>query len=169
MRRFDPMHNEDGSVSIFRVSCLSIVALCMLVYASLNLLGCAGNTVDDSVQSSNDDVVAEAQKIAESETEVAPDSNSDRRALVLKNLNEAVAFYRDCGSINEGFEGCVFDFPKNVTTYYDVSTNAADDGFSIILKSKDDSDPKCTFFEANSNGVMHAFDAESRESEECLK
>lgn len=166
MRRFDPMHNEDGSVSIFRVSCLSVVAMCMLIYASLNLLGCAGSSVDDlsSKQDSEQNDVK-----AESVDNSGSDFTNDRRHIAQKTLNEAVAFYRDCGSINQGFEGCVFDFSKNVTTYYDVSANAADDGFAVILKAKDDGDPRCTFFEADSNGILSAFDAQGNKSDECLK
>ncbi len=163
MRRFDAMHNDDGSVCIFRVSCLSIFAMCMLIYASLNLLGCSGVVADESEDA---EVVAQSEK---SSADAIADSNHARRLLALKTLNEASAFYRDCGSINEGFEGCVFDFPQSVTTYYDVSANAADDGFAIFLKAKDNSDPQCTFFEANSNGVLHAFDAQSKESAACLK
>lgn len=166
MRRFDPMRNDDGSVCIFRVSCLSIVALCMLIYASLNLLGCAGSSPDDI--SSNKDH-AENDVSSESSAGKSSDFIYDRRQIAQKTLNEAVAFYRDCGSINQGFEGCVFDFSKNVTTYYDVSANAADDGFAVILKAKDDSDPKCTFFEADSNGILSAFDAQGNKSDECLK
>lgn len=166
MRRFDPMRNEDGSVCIFRVSCLSIVALCMLIYASMTLLGCAGSSADDI--SSKQEASADAVHSEPSEERTA-DFTGDRRQIAQKTLNEAVAFYRDCGSINQGFEGCVFDFSKNVTTYYDVSANAADDGFAVILKAKDDSDPKCTFFEADSNGILSAFDARGNKSDECLK
>lgn len=162
MRTFDPMRNSDGSLCIFRVICLGVIALCMLAYASLSMLGCSGNgsvdTASNGVQKS-ESLPAEEHVVSGSE-----------RMLALKTLNEASAYYRECGGFNKGFEGCVFEFPASVLKYYDAASQAADDGFLVSLKAKSDNDDHdCALFETDVTGAVRAYDAQGRISENCLK
>ena len=59
------------------------------------------------------------------------------RALAFAELDEAAAFFEDCGSINKGFAGCNFAFSDEVSRYYEGIAQAADDGFAVTLKARE--------------------------------
>lgn len=161
MRTFDPMHNSDGSLCIFRVICLGVIALCMLAYASLSMLGCSGSKTSEVIneKSQSNSPLQEENTVSGSE-----------RKLALNTLNEASAYYRECGGLNKGFEGCVFEFPASVLKYYDATAQAADDGFLVSLKAKSDNDDHdCALFETDVTGAVRAYDAQGKISENCLK
>ena len=161
MRTFDPMHNSDGSLCIFRVVCLGVIALCMLAYASLSMLGCSGNRTSDTVSKK----VQDSSSSQEENTALGSE-----RQLALKTLNEASAYYRECGGLNKGFEGCMFEFPASVLKYYEAAAQAADDGFLVSLKAKSDNgDHDCVLFETDVTGAVRAYDAQGKVSENCLK
>lgn len=161
MRSFDPMRNSDGSLCIFRVICLGVIALCMLAYASLSMLGCSGSKTSDVINEKTQD----SSPLQEEDT-----VSGSERMLALKTLNEASVYYRECGGLNKGFEGCVFEFPASVLKYYDAAAQAADDGFLVSLKAKSDNDDReCALFETDVTGAVRAYDAQGKISENCLK
>lgn len=163
---FDPMRNDDGSLSIFRIFCLGIIALCMFLYGSLTILGCSDTK--DAVQRPSENNSKVATDEASSAAAMLDSDAQNLQAQVVKAMQEAVAYYRECGAINKGFEGCHFEFPQNILEFYEASAQAADDGFTVRLKSLQES-KHCALYETDISGVMRAFDSFGQSDENCLK
>lgn len=162
MRSFDPVRNEDGSLSFFRIGCLGVAALCMFSYAML-MLGCA-STHDDSLRDAGSADLDDSAMIEEEK----PDDSAALRVLAVDELKAAESYYRDCGALNKGFEGCVFKFSPDLLARYEMSETAADDGFAVSMRLKDPAqDPKCTLLKTDSSGLHEAFDSEGKENLEC--
>lgn len=163
MHKFDPMRNDDGSLSLFRISCMGVFAVCLLSYASLSILGCS-----DSVESIAVNEGSSATNEAESDDAKEEGDKISEHAEVIKSMQEAVAYYRECGSLNKGFVGCSFEFPENIKSEYLINSQASDDGFYISMKAVRD-DERCALFETDVSGALHAFDRTGQSDENCLK
>lgn len=162
MRRFDPMRNEDGSLSFFRIGCLTVAAVCMLSYASL-MLGCASSHEESAQNAAAPEVDDSA--IIDDEHQ---DDAVELRSQAIAELLSAESYFRDCGSLNKGFEGCAFKFSADLTGRYEVSETAADDGFAVSLSLKDAAaDHECAVLRTDSSGLHEAFDAEGKENSGC--
>lgn len=163
---FDPVRNDDGSLSIFRITCLGILALCMLSYGSLSLFGCSDT--QDAVQTQSKENSAVVEENVKDNSDTVADGANDLQKQVVKSMQEAVAYYRECGAINKGFEGCNFTFPANVLKYYVATAQAADDGFTVSLKTQQEG-VNCALYETDISGVMRAFDSLGQSNDNCLK
>lgn len=157
------VRNEDGSVSVLRLICLVVLALCMLSY------GITLFARDD------DKALAQSNSISERESEVSAavkDTDDDPdagtvRAIAFRELDEADEYYRQCGTVNEGFVGCDWKFSPSVSKYYEGKSVAADDGFAITLSAKPGNPDRgrCALLEVTSGGDHTSLDEHGRVSE----
>ena len=92
------------------------------------------------------------------------------RALAVSELYEGMEFFRACGTINQGFEGCNFTFSDKVLRSFISTVDAADDGFYLRLKAKGEQlNDLCVEFAADSSGNgVRAFDRQGDERQDCL-
>lgn len=164
---FHPLYNADGSLSVFRLICLTVTACCLLSYPF----------VKNSGQSSQS--AASSQETASSKTSVLgsfieSDEKKELKKLqkirkdALVELKSGFDFLNSCGNINAGFEGCSFKFSEEVLKFYDAKVTTADDGFSIELKAKKDMQKdECVQFSINSLGEFKALDKMNRATDKC--
>ena len=158
------VRNEDGSICVFRLCCLLVLAACMLAY------GCVLAAQDEGGNgAAAQKPSAQASAAAPSKDEGETDASSPEgvRALAFREIDEADEYYRGCGSVNEGFVGCSWKFSPEVSKYYEGRSVAADDGFAITLRAKPgnpDKD-KCALLEATSDGSRTSLDGKGRASD----
>lgn len=166
MRLFHPVFNEDGSVSLFRVTCLVVLALSMVACAVLKQ-----DAGRDSAAVKNDPATVAQNLSSEALEELPPEVRLETvRALAVSELYEGMEFFRACGTINQGFEGCNFTFSDKVLRSFISTVDAADDGFYLRLKAKGEQlNDLCVEFAADSSGNgVRAFDRQGDERQDCL-
>ena len=122
---FHPIYNPNGRISIFRLICLLIIAVCMLLYGVLLLAEPNGSI--------NSDI--DGDGLAKSEN-IQVKNKTDSLAEVIFELQNASSYLSSCGILNQGFEGCDINFSKNISEKFLISIDLADDGYSLELKSK---------------------------------
>lgn len=161
MRSFHPIFNEDGTVSLFRVSCLAVLALSVLAYFLLRPHD--GGTAETLAAAGQDNVgeLAQAQEIDDYDPLLV-------RQMAIAELNDGAEFFKACGNINFGFEGCNYQFSDQLLSFYIPQVEAADDGFTITLTAKgrqrlDD----CVKFTVDSIGTFVALDNQDRVTDKC--
>ncbi len=162
MRSFHPIFNEDGTISLFRVGCLVVLALSVLAYFMLKPHD-GGNAFAKAVLSVDKKNEASGAKACEDYDLVAV------RQMALAELNDGAEFFKACGNINFGFEGCNYQFSDKLLSFYIPRVYAADDGFTITLTAKgrqrlDD----CVKFTVDSIGTFVALDNRGLETDKCL-
>lgn len=183
---FHPIYNQDGTVAAFRVLCLVIVAFCMMAYAVI-FLGKSGviPEIGEEVHSqstvSDEEAKAEAaRKKAEHEKAAKAEAQAQARRqetlrleqvrnTALSELESGVHFLESCGAVNPGFEGCTLSFSKTVSGNYTVRSEAADDGFFILLEAQGKQlNDKCRTFFADSGGIYAATNQAGLDDPGCL-
>ncbi|MDY6322293.1 MAG: hypothetical protein SPL30_05205 [Succinivibrio sp.] len=169
-RSFSALRNPDGSVCAFRVVCLLVIALCLLAAGVLQLLH-NKKPVPEAPRSVAPAAAPQPQKKPEE-----PQSGKHAlaeplklRALAFAELDEAAAFFEDCGSINKGFAGCNFAFSDEVSRYYEGIAQAADDGFAVTLKAREGNPDRerCEVLELDSSGARRALDSQGKMTDGC--
>ncbi len=158
------VRNGDGSVSVFRLCCLLVLAACMLAY------GCVLALADDGGAPSARQHASEGAQpgaSAKADEEEEADTAEGVRALAFRELDEADEYYRQCGSVNEGFVGCNWKFSPQVSKYYEGRSVAADDGFAITLSARPTNPDKgrCAVLEVTSGGSRTSLDEKGRASD----
>lgn len=154
------VRNEDGSVCVFRLCCLLVLAACMLAY------GCVLAAQDDGGKGAAAPKPA-AHESADTQAKPGASTAEGVRAMAFREIDEADEYYRGCGSVNEGFVGCSWKFSPEVSKYYDGRSVAADDGFAITLRAKPGNPDggKCALLEATSDGSRTSLDDKGRASD----
>ncbi|MBO8416053.1 MAG: hypothetical protein IAB19_06720 [Proteobacteria bacterium] len=184
LRKFHPLYNEDGSLSKFRTACLIIIALCMIGYALLSAqrsqVSAEGSTPAPSAQVNPDgsETLSAAglqqapggiKSMFSDESDQKQQQLLQHRSAALTEMEDGAQFLSSCGNINAGFEGCRFEFSDKVLKFYDATVEAADDGFSIVLKAKGDQlEDLCVEYGINSQGTVYAYDKQGHEQQACL-
>lgn len=179
LHRFHPLYNEDGSVSWFRAGCLLLLALCMIAYAVISAGG--GDNAEPAPQAEDGSEILSSNQSSQaqgsgSRLKALFSAEDQRRSEIQKHRQAALSeleniadLFSSCGNINAGFIGCRFDFSENVLQFYDASINAADDGFSIVLKAKGSQlEDLCVEYGINSEGTVYALDKQGRRDMSCL-
>lgn len=179
---FHPIYNQDGSVAVFRVLCLIIVAFCMMAYAVILLEKNSGGPEEEGTQLRSGAPAAaagaEEEKAKEEQArKKAAESRKQKEALrleqvrntALAELESGVHFLESCGAVNPGFEGCSLSFSETVTGNYRIRSEAADDGFFIQMEARSGQlKDKCRSFFVDSSGVYRATGSEGGDAPECL-
>ncbi len=167
MRRFHPILNEDGRISIIRVCCIVVVILSLFAAFLLKLPQQSWElktTYFDRVQDKGASKEAQSAKTTLSKEQLLVRN----RAQAMRELEDGARFFRACGSINQGFEGCSYSFSNEVAAFFDSEIEAADDGFSIVLKAKDlQKEDLCVRFSITSQSDLVGSDAAGRPHQEC--
>ena len=155
---FNPVFNQDGRVSYFRVTCLAIAIGCFVT-------GCVMHQETQEVTQVTDTVVSD--EVAEVET-----SNSENfeeiRKLALSQIKNATLYLQTCGELDNTFDNCSFDFTKEFTQYYQVKLDAFADGFDLTVKAKSNNNDSCKLFKVDSNGSYTAFNQDNTQDESCI-
>ncbi len=171
MQKFRFIYNADGSFSRFRALCLLIVALCMVALAVLRQERpqAPADTDDTALPAESSAAGTALNAVFDDGQDEAQRQLLKRRALALSELNDGARFLSTCGNINAGFEGCRFEFSPEVLRFYDAQVEAADDGFSIVLKAKgEQSADLCAEIGISSGGQAYALDKDRHEQRSCL-
>lgn len=184
LRKFHPLYNEDGSLSKFRAVCLVIIALCMIAYAVLSNKSSAATAGEVSADAptaavnadGSETLSANTLKQAEKGIKAMFSDEDEKQQLLLQHrtaalteLEDGAQFLSSCGNINAGFEGCRFEFSDKVLKFYDARVEAADDGFSIVLKAKGEQlEDLCVEYGINSQGTVYACDKQGNKQMSCL-
>ncbi|MBQ4245579.1 MAG: hypothetical protein IJ671_00875 [Succinivibrio sp.] len=160
---FNPIYNKDGSLCLFRVSCLAIAVGCFVC-------GCvvqdkkAKNNYEDKVNT-----VLEAQNAPEPVVEEKKTDVEAIRAFALHQLNEDFEYLLTCGTLDNGFDNCTVELDQSLTPYYELSLETGADGFTLDLKSLPSlNDDSCSLISANSNGEIRAYDNKGSENTSCI-
>ena len=155
---FNPVFNQDGRVSYFRVTCLAIAIGCFVT-------GCVMHQETQEVTQVTDTVVSD--EVAEVET-----SNSENfeeiRKLALSQIKNATLYLQTCGELDNTFDNCSFDFTKEFTQYYQVKLDAFADGFDLTIKAKSNNNDSCKLFKVDSNGSYTAFNQDNTQDDSCI-
>ena len=155
---FNPVFNQDGRVSYFRVTCLAIAIGCFVT-------GCVMHQETQEVTQVTDTVVSD--EVAEVET-----SNSENfeeiRKLALSQIKNATLYLQTCGELDNTFDNCSFNFTKEFTQYYQVKLDAFADGFDLTIKAKSNNNDSCKLFKVDSNGSYTAFNQDNTQDESCI-
>lgn len=161
---FNPIYNKDGSLSVFRVSCLIIAVGCFVC-------GCvvqdkkAKNTIETNltVQNNSDNL---------SEADAAEPGGADVesiRTFALEQFNQDFEYLLTCGTLDNSFDNCKVELEPSLVQYYELSLETGADGFTLDMKSLPAlSDDSCALFSASSNGEIRAFDNNGSENTECI-
>ncbi len=167
MRLFHPVFNQDGTVSLFRVSCLLVALLSFIALAILKFQESEGGAL-----SANEESVTESKASSFSlfkEQEDPKEVILENRKLALTELEEASEFFRTCGLLNQGFEGCAYTFSDKVLGSFIPKVEAFDDGFSLSLFAKGAQlNDLCPTLEVTSQSGLLAFDSQGKLTESCL-
>ncbi len=177
LHRFHPLYNEDGSVSWFRAGCLLLLAVCMIAYALLSADSDeAGDSAAGGTEILSDNSSASGTDGSRGLQSLFGSGESSHRSIILAHrrnaldeLENGAGFLSSCGDINAGFIGCHFEFSDQVLQFYDASIDAADDGFSIVLRAKGGQlDDLCVEYGINSEGTVYALNKEGHRDMSCL-
>lgn len=155
---FNPVFNQDGRVSYFRVTCLAIAIGCFVT-------GCVMHQETQEVTQVTDTVVID--EVAEVETSDS-ENFEEIRKLALSQIKNATLYLQTCGELDNTFDNCSFDFTKEFTQYYQVKLDAFADGFDLTVKAKSNNNDSCKLFKVDSNGSYTAFNQDNTQDESCI-
>ena len=155
---FNPVFNQDGRVSYFRVTCLAIAIGCFVT-------GCVMHQETQEVTQVTDTVVSD--EVAEVETSDS-ENFEEIRKLALSQIKNANLYLQTCGELDNTFDNCSFDFTKEFTQYYQVKLDAFADGFDLTVKAKSNNNDSCKLFKVDSNGSYTAFNQDNTQDESCI-
>lgn len=155
---FNPVFNQDGRVSYFRVTCLAIAIGCFVT-------GCVMHQETQEVTQVTDTVVSD--EVAEVETSDS-ENFEEIRKLALSQIKNATLYLQTCGELDNTFDNCSFDFTKEFTQYYQVKLDAFADGFDLTVKAKSNNNDSCKLFKVDSNGSYTAFNQDNTQDESCI-
>ena len=155
---FNPVFNQDGRVSCFRVTCLAIAIGCFVT-------GCVMHQETQEVTQVTDTVVSD--EVAEVETSDS-ENFEEIRKLALSQIKNATLYLQTCGELDNTFDNCSFDFTKEFTQYYQVKLDAFADGFDLTVKAKSNNNDSCKLFKVDSNGSYTAFNQDNTQDESCI-
>ena len=155
---FNPVFNQDGRVSYFRVTCLAIAIGCFVT-------GCVMHQETQEVTQVTDTVVSD--EVAEVETSDSENFEKIRK-LALSQIKNATLYLQTCGELDNTFDNCSFDFTKEFTQYYQVKLDAFADGFDLTVKAKSNNNDSCKLFKVDSNGSYTAFNQDNTQDESCI-
>ncbi|MBQ9275179.1 MAG: hypothetical protein IJ228_10225 [Succinivibrio sp.] len=178
---FRAFHNEDGTLSVFRVGCLTVACLCFLGAAGNQLYAGHGAGFDGSDlvgaerDSRAEQLMSEQRRQEQAHAQELLNLRAQqehrlksRRLLALDELAQSVEFLRACGVINRGFIGCNYSFTSEFNRYYDSSIAASEEGFSVTVEAKGEQrDDKCVVLEVTSDGTASAYDAQGNSVNNC--
>ncbi len=150
---FHPIYNNDGRVSVFRLLCLVVIALCMGIYGFLLLNKESANSASLSDVKDN-----------KSET-LAKDNSDNNLDSALKEFASSASFLSSCGILNQGFEGCDITFSNKVLATFNTRQDIADDGYVLEISAK--KPQHCAVFKAV-NDEFFAFDDQGKAADDCL-
>ena len=155
---FNPVFNQDGRVSYFRVTCLAIAIGCFVT-------GCVMHQETQEVTQVTDTVVSD--EVAEVETSDS-ENFEEIRKLALSQIKNATLYLQTCGELDNTFDNCSFDFTKEFTQYYQVKLDAFADGFDLTVKAKSNNNDSCKLFRVDSNGSYTAFNQDNTQDDSCI-
>ncbi|MDD7287261.1 MAG: hypothetical protein PUG89_06405 [Succinivibrio sp.] len=155
---FNPVFNQDGRVSYFRVTCLAIAIGCFVT-------GCVMHQETQEVTQVTDTVVSD--EVAEVETSDS-ENFEEIRKLALSQIKNATLYLQTCGELDNTFDNCSFDFTKEFTQYYQVKLDAFADGFDLTVKAKSNNNDSCKLFKVDSNGSYTAFNQDNTQDDSCI-
>ena len=155
---FNPVFNQDGRVSYFRVTCLAIAIGCFVT-------GCVMHQETQEVTQVTDTVVSD--EVAEVETSDS-ENFEEIRKLALSQIKNATLYLQPCGELDNTFDNCSFDFTKEFTQYYQVKLDAFADGFDLTVKARSNNNDSCKLFRVDSNGSYTAFNQDNTQDESCI-
>lgn len=155
---FNPVFNQDGRVSYFRVTCLAIAIGCFVT-------GCVMHHETQEVTQVNDTVVSD--EVTEVETSDS-ENFEEIRKLALSQIKNATLYLQTCGELDNTFDNCSFNFTKEFTQYYQVKLDAFADGFDLTIKAKSNNNDSCKLFKVDSNGSYTAFNQDNTQDESCI-
>ena len=155
---FNPVFNQDGRVSYFRVTCLAIAIGCFVT-------GCVMHHETQEVTQVHDTVVSD--EVTEVETSDS-ENFEEIRKLALSQIKNATLYLQTCGELDNTFDNCSFDFTKEFTQYYQVKLDAFADGFDLTIKAKSNNNDSCKLFKVDSNGSYTAFNQDNTQDESCI-
>lgn len=155
---FNPVFNQDGRVSYFRVTCLAIAIGCFVT-------GCVMHQETQEVTQVTDTVVSD--EVAEVETSDS-ENFEEIRKLALSQIKNATLYLQTCGELDNTFDNCSFDFTKEFTQYYQVKLDAFADGFDLTVKAKSNNNDSCKLFKVDSNGSYTAFNQDNTQDKSCI-
>ena len=155
---FNPVFNQDGRVSYFRVTCLAIATGCFVT-------GCVMHQETQEVTQVTDTVVSD--EVAEVETSDS-ENFEEIRKLALSQIKNATLYLQTCGELDNTFDNCSFDFTKEFTQYYQVKLDAFADGFDLTVKAKSNNNDSCKLFKVDSNGSYTAFNQDNTQDDSCI-
>ena len=155
---FNPVFNQDGRVSYFRVTCLAIAIGCFVT-------GCVMHQETQEVTQVTDTVVSD--EVAEVETSDS-ENFEEIRKLALSQIKNATLYLQTCGELDNTCDNCSFDFTKEFTQYYQVKLDAFADGFDLTVKAKSNNNDSCKLFKVDSNGSYTAFNQDNTQDESCI-
>lgn len=155
---FNPVFNQDGRVSYFRVTCLAIAIGCFVT-------GCVMHQETQEVTQVTDTVVSD--EVAEVET-TDSENFEEIRKLALSQIKNATLYLQTCGELDNTFDNCSFNFTKEFTQYYQVKLDAFADGFDLTIKAKSNNNDSCKLFKVDSNGSYTAFNQDNTQDDSCI-
>ena len=155
---FNPVFNQDGRVSYFRVTCLAIAIGCFVT-------GCVMHHETQEVTQVNDTVVSD--EVAEVETSDS-ENFEEIRKLALSQIKNATLYLQTCGELDNTSDNCSFNFTKEFTQYYQVKLDAFADGFDLTIKAKSNNNDSCKLFKVDSNGSYTAFNQDNTQDDSCI-
>ena len=162
---FNPVFNQDGHISYFRITCLAIAVGCFIS-------GCVMQSEDKYKQESENSLAsANAQTELTASDKVTQDSSlsvESIRHLALVELKDATEYMQACGAIDNAYDNCSFEFSNEFKQYYQTSLDASADGFDLKISALENNQDQCKIFEFDSNGDLKAFNAQGIIDQECL-
>lgn len=151
---FHPLYNYNGKLSIFRLCCLILFFICVILYFFTD------KEPNTTIQPKSDNTVQGVDN----------QTLEQNRASALSEIEEGLSFLSTCGNINEGYIGCSWQFSDFFNKNYDYKLEAQDDGFVLKVKAKasQKGDNLCQSFSFDSLGVYKAYDNLGHESDKCI-
>ena len=160
---FNPVLNADGSVSYFRIACLIVAAACFV----------SGCVMDNSTTSESEAVAHKSAEIAQTQSvqsdktaDDAPDFDKIRSHAIREIIADS-QYMQTCGAVDMGYVNCSVALSEELKPYYELFIDAADDGFALTLKAKDNNKDECRVFESDSNGFYRATDVNGLDNQNC--
>lgn len=155
---FHPLYNANGRISVTRVICLVIIALCMAAYGILML--------SESPKAKSENASLNRKVLFSKEDNKELDLNNKVVPLesAVEALSDGTHYLASCGLLNRGYVGCEYSFSENILSSYIPKVFISDEGYSLELKSKDDL--HCNLLMVV-NGVFSAFNAQGQVVLDC--
>ena len=156
---FHPIFNANGRISVIRVICLVIIAICMATYGILML--------NDSSKDNNETFNLTERNNAilkEDKEHIDVVKNVVSVQSAVEALSEGTHYLASCGLLNRGFVGCEYSFSENILSSYTPKVFISDEGYSLELKSN--RDLHCNLLKVV-DGTFSAFDAQGQLVLDC--